>query len=245
MKIIAFNGSPRKNWNTVTMLKNVLDGVKAAVAAAPKDAAASSKDAASVASAAEIELIHLYDLNYKGCYSCFACKERGGASYGRCPIKDDLLPLFKRIEEADVVVFGAPIYIGRISGAMQSFLERLLCQYLMYTEPRASLFPKKIEVGFIYTMGVTEEMARNAGYFQQEALVELFVKCVFGSYEMLMSFDTYQFQDYAKVVAPRFDVAKKIKVRDEIFPQDCKKAFALGERLVARAQDRALAQARA
>ena len=26
MKIMAINGSPRKNWNTDTLLKNVLDG---------------------------------------------------------------------------------------------------------------------------------------------------------------------------------------------------------------------------
>jgi multimeric flavodoxin WrbA len=106
MEIIAFNGSPRKDWNTATLLKKALAG------------------AASVG--AKTELIHLYDLNYKGCYSCFACKERGGKSYGRCPIKDDLLPIFKRIENVDAIIVGSPIYIGRISGEMQSFLERLI-----------------------------------------------------------------------------------------------------------------------
>jgi len=72
MKIIAFNGSPRKKWNTATLLQNALDG-------------AASKGA-------ETELIHLYDLNYKGCISCFACKTLGGKSYGKCAVHDDLTP---------------------------------------------------------------------------------------------------------------------------------------------------------
>ncbi len=54
MKILALNESPRKKWNTATLLKKALDG---AASQGPKT-----------------ELIHLYDLNYKGCISCFACK---------------------------------------------------------------------------------------------------------------------------------------------------------------------------
>jgi multimeric flavodoxin WrbA len=58
MKVIALNGSPRKKWNTSTLLKHALDG-------------AASRGA-------KTELIHLYDYNYKGCISCFACKLKGG-----------------------------------------------------------------------------------------------------------------------------------------------------------------------
>ena len=99
MKIIALNGSPRKEWNTATLLKKALEG-------------ASSQGAAT-------ELIHLYDLDYKGCVSCFACKERGGKSYGACVIKDVLKPIFKDIEECDAIIFGSPIYLGSITGQMQ------------------------------------------------------------------------------------------------------------------------------
>ena len=54
MHVIAINGSPRKNWNTATLLNKALEG-------------ASSQGATT-------ELIHLYGLNFKGCVSCFACK---------------------------------------------------------------------------------------------------------------------------------------------------------------------------
>jgi multimeric flavodoxin WrbA len=210
MKIIAFNGSPRKEWNTATLLKKALEG-------------ASSQGA-------KPELIHLYDLNYKGCISCFACKEKGGKSYGRCVVRDDLKPIFKKIETTDALIFGSPIYLGSITGQMQSFLERLLFPYLTYTDPPGSLFPKKIPTGFIYTMGVTEELANKFGYQFLFASHESRLNLIFGSAESLLSFDTYQFADPSKVVAHRFNHEDKLKRRQEVFPKDCQKAFEMGAR---------------
>lgn len=210
MKIMAFNGSPRKDWNTATLLKKALEGA--------------------ASQGAKAELIHLYDLNYKGCISCFACKEKGGKSYGECVISDDLKPILKRVEECDAIIFGSPIYLATVSGAMQSFMERLIFPYIKYTYPPESLFPKKIPTGFIYTMGVTEEQMNEFGYNQRFASIGRLLKIIFGSSEMLLSFDTYQFEDYSKVVAPRFNPEEKLKRRKEVFPKDCQKAFEMGAR---------------
>ena len=207
---MAFNGSPRKEWNTAMLLKKALEG-------------ASSQGA-------KIELIHLYDLNYKGCISCFACKEKGGKSYGRCVVIDDLKPIFKKIESSDALIFGSPIYLGHITGQIQSFLERLVFPYLTYTDPPGSLFPKKIPAGFIYTMGLTEELMNEFGYNQRFASMDRLLTMIFGSSEKLLSFDTYQFEDYSKVAAPRFNPEEKLKRRQEIFPKDCQKAFEMGVR---------------
>jgi hypothetical protein len=46
----------------------------------------------------------------------------------------------------------------------------------------------------------------------------------------LFSYDTYQFKDYSKVVADRFDVEKKAKRRKEVFPKECEKAYEMGVR---------------
>jgi multimeric flavodoxin WrbA len=210
MKIIAFNGSPRKEWNTATLIKKALQG-------------ASSQGA-------ETELMHLYDLDYKGCISCFACKEKGGRSYGKCVVEDDLKPIFERVEVADALIFGSPIYLGTFTGEMQSFMERLVFPYIKYSDPPESLFPRKICTGFIYTMGVTEEDMNKFGYSQRFATVERFLKIIFGSSEMLLCFDTYQFEDYSRVVAPRFNPEMKLKRRNEVFPKDCQKAFEMGVR---------------
>jgi multimeric flavodoxin WrbA len=62
MLMMAFNGSPRKTWNTATLLQKALEGA--------------------AAQGAHTDLIHLYDLQYAGCKSCFACKTKGGQVTG-------------------------------------------------------------------------------------------------------------------------------------------------------------------
>jgi multimeric flavodoxin WrbA len=115
---------------------------------------------------------------------------------------------------------------------MHSFMERLLFPYFTYTNPPQSLFPKKIPTGFIYTMNVTAAQMKELGYEQHFAKNQWFLEAAFGSSESLFSFDTYQFKDYAKVVADRFDANQKAQRRREIFPEDCRAAFEMGSRLV-------------
>lgn len=209
MKVIAFNGSPRKKWNTATLLEKALEG-------------AASRGA-------ETELIHLYDLRFRGCVSCFLCKTRGGKSYGKCAEKDELTPILEKIEEADGIILGSPIYLGIVTGEMRSLMERLIYPYLTYTDPPRTLFPKKVNAGFIYTMNVTED--RVKGFFDQHVSInEMFLQRIFGSSEALFCYDTCQFDDYSKVVADRFDPEKKAKRRKEEFPKDCEKAYEMGVR---------------
>jgi multimeric flavodoxin WrbA len=211
LKLLAINGSPRKTWNTATLLKKSVEG------------AASRR--------AETELIHLYDLTFRGCISCFACKTTGGDSYGRCAVKDDLAPILQKVRESDILLLGSPIYFGSVTGEMQSFLERLQFPYLTYTDPPASIFPDKIRTGFIFTLGADENMAKERGFDARIAMHEFILKMIFGNSESLTCYDTYQFEDYSKVYAPRWDPEKKGKRRAEVFPEDCRRAFEMGKRL--------------
>lgn len=211
MKVIAINASPRKKWNTATLLQHALQGA--------------------ADQGAETELVQLYDLNYKGCISCLACKARGGKSYGRCAVIDDLTPLFERIAAADALIMGSPIYFGCVTGELRSFLERLLFPYLTYTVPYGTLFPKRIKAGFIYTMNVTEERSKEFGYDYLINANERYTQLLLGSVETLCCYDTCQTEDYSKVVIESFDPVHKRQRHQEVFPQDCEKAYALGMRL--------------
>jgi len=210
MFVLGINGSPRKAWNTATLLNKALEGA--------------------ASQGAQTELIHLYDLNFKGCNSCFACKTKGGKSYGKCALKDDLTTILEKVEKANAIILGSPIYFGTVSGEMRSFMERLLFPYLKYTDPPQTLFPRKINTGFIYTMNINEEQIKTSGELHHIARNEMVLKMIFGTSETLLSFDTYQFEDYSKVVADRFDPQKKARRREEIFPKDCEKAFEMGAR---------------
>ena len=212
MKAIAVNGSPRKEWNTGILLNKALEG-------------AESKGA-------ETEIIHLYDYEYKGCISCFACKTKEGKSYGKCVLKDDMTQVYEKIRDTDVLFLGSPIYFGDVTGELRSFIERLLFPYLVYSMPPQTLYPRKINIGFIYTMNCPEEFMNKVGYDRLFKSNEEIMNMVLGKAESLMSYDTYQFEDYSKVVADGIDESKKKKRREEIFPVDCEKAFNLGVKLV-------------
>lgn len=215
MKAIGVNGSPRKTWNTATLLGKALEG-------------AASRGA-------RTETYHLYDLTFKGCVSCFACKTIGGKSYGRCAREDDLTPILRALDEVDIVIMASPIYFGTVTGEMRSFMERLIFPYMTYTDPPESLFPPgKLRTGFIYTLGATEELAKERGFDRHIAANEMLLKMIFGVSETVCSFDTYQFDDYSKFYAPRWDPEKKAKRKSDVFPADCRNAYEMGSRLASR-----------
>jgi hypothetical protein len=79
-------------------------------------------------------------------------------------------------------------------------------------------------------MNETEE---NMGHIERNLVVfENVSKLIFGSVEKLYCTDTYQFNDYSKVLATRFDPIAKAKRREEVFPMDCQKANEMGKRLI-------------
>ena len=214
MNVLAINGSPRKKWNTATLLEHALLGA--------------------ASTGASTELIHLYDLAYKGCTSCFACKLKGGKSYGKCAMNDELTPVLEKVTTADALLLGSPIYFGTVTGEMRSFMERLLFPYLTYTRPPGTLFERNIATACIYTMNVSEEVMQQFNYPVHLHLNETILGRTFGTCESLCCFETLQFEDYSKMVFSYFDPVERLERRKTVFPADCKKAFELGIRLVSR-----------
>lgn len=212
MKAIAFNGSPRKEkGNTVTLLNNVLQGARSA--------------------GAETELIHLYDLNYSGCVSCFSCKKLSRKVEGVCAIQDDLTAVLERIKEVDALIIGSPIYYSTESSATRAFLERLCFPYLNYSKDMHFLFPKRINTAMIYTMNLTEETIKLMGIEWLFNMTKWTLETYFGACELLLSTDTLQYDDYDKFESELFDKEAKYKRHVEVFPEDCKRAFELGVRM--------------
>lgn len=214
MKIVAINGSPRKNWNTATVLEKYLEG------------------AASADSAAQTDLIHLYSLKYTGCISCFQCKRLGGPSYGKCVVNDDLKPVLEQALNADVLILGSPIYFADTTGMMRCFIERLYFPNFVYDKDYSSIAPKKLRTAFVYTMNVTEKMMEEWRYPERMGMMEGFAARLFG-HEPVVQFvnNTYQFKDYSKYASTVFDEAEKARYRKEHFPLDCEKAFENGAAL--------------
>ena len=214
MKFLAINGSPRKKWNTATLLEKAIEGA--------------------ASQGAETRLVHLYDFNFTGCTSCFACKLKGGESYGKCAMEDGLTPILHEVAIADALLLGSPIYFGTVTGEMRSFMERLLFQYLIYTRPPGSLFGRRIPTAFIYTMNVSENMMKEYSYHVHISLNENVLRRTFGQSESFCCFETLQFEDYDKVVFSYFNAEERRERHRTVFPEDCRRAYALGARLVSK-----------
>ena len=209
MKAIAINGSPRKGWNTEKLLKEALRGAESV--------------------GAETKLVQLYDLNYTGCKSCFACKKQGAESY-QCVIKDDLAPVIEEIVPADALFLGSPIYFGDITGQMVCFIERFGFPLLSYDDYTKRLFDGKINAALFLTMNAPEVFYKSN---MEQSLKNRagILERLGGKVEVYAAYDTYQFSDYSKYHTGVFDEVHKRKVREEQFPKDLEAAYEIGRRL--------------
>lgn len=215
MKMIAINGSPRKKWNTAEILQNMLDGGKEAD---PN---------------LECVLVNLYDIDYKGCVSCFECKRIDGKSYGKCAVKDGVWPVLAQSLYSDILVFGSPIYFSDVTGMMRNYWERLFFPILVYDKDYTSLAPKKIRTAFVYTMNAPRDVMVKIGYPERLSTMEGIAAHLLGHKPIVQYVcDTWQFKDYSKYKADAFSPVDKAKVRETVFPEDCEKARQIGRDLV-------------
>ncbi|MBQ3009906.1 MAG: flavodoxin family protein [Oscillospiraceae bacterium] len=207
MKIIGICGSPRKKGNSAEMLESALAGA--------------------LAQGAQTERIDLFDLQYSGCRSCFACKRLGGESFGRCALRDDLTEVLEKILTADAVIIATPLYFGEVPGAVRNLFERLWFPGMQYSKSFASAYQKRVKVGLIYTMNVPDgKMYMNVMTGHARNFMMLL-----GQTEVLTAEDTKQFDDYSLYASELFDAAAKQYRHETVFPKECAGAYDLGRRL--------------
>jgi len=211
MNAIAINGSPRKDRNTASMLKSALEGAES--------------------TGAQTRLIHLYDLEYRGCTSCFSCKRKGNTCDGLCAMPDDLRPVLAEVIESDVLLLGSPIYFDDVTGETRSFLERLLFPNISYDKFGRSTFSRRVSCGLIFTANCPEADVEANHYDILFGGLARMLRILKGKTEVLASHETWQFDDYSVMNAAMFDVQARAKRRAERFPLDCRKAFEMGARL--------------
>lgn len=219
IKAVFVNGSPRKNKNTAQMLESAMKGAQEA--------------------GAECEFFNLYDIDYKGCKSCFACQLKNAKTDGVCAIRDDLRPVLERCRQADVIIVGSPVYLSYPTGETRSFLERLVFPNFTYDldengNRRRPIIEK--QTAMIFTMNIPEESMAEWNYPTLLGTCEKQLRENFGNSETLYICNTYQFNDYSRYAFTYFSEEQKRKYRDEHFDTDLQKAYELGKRLVHKCQ---------
>src|SRR4030066_1925336 len=102
MKVVAFNGSARKQGNTAILINHVF----------------SELDKEGI----ETELVELAGKKIQGCtacYKCFKTKDR------KCAVKNDIVnDCIEKMVEADGIILGSPTYFADITSEMKALIER-------------------------------------------------------------------------------------------------------------------------
>lgn len=102
MKVVAFNGSPKKEGNTYHALKIVMEELEK--------------------EGIETEIIQVGHKTIKGCIACNQCLRNRDE---RCAIKnDEVNDWIQVMKEADGIILASPVYFSAIAGTMKSFLDR-------------------------------------------------------------------------------------------------------------------------
>ena len=103
MKVLGIMGSPRRKSNTEILLDRALEGAREA--------------------GAEVEKMLVSKLKISPCLEIYACRKDGN-----CAIKDDMQLLYKKLLEADHIVFASPIFFYGITSQAKAIIDR--CQAL-------------------------------------------------------------------------------------------------------------------
>ena len=103
MKVLGIMGSPRRQGNTELLLDKALEGAREA--------------------GAEIEKVLVSKLKISPCLEIYACLKDGD-----CAIKDDMQLLYRKLLEADHIIFASPIFFYGITSQAKAIVDR--CQAL-------------------------------------------------------------------------------------------------------------------
>ncbi len=87
----------------------------------------------------QIEKLFLTDYDLKHCIGCRNCMDRGEE---KCPLDDDLHKIKRKIDEANAIVFGSPVYIDNVSSSMKALIDRLayICHRQEFYEKTAFVY---------------------------------------------------------------------------------------------------------
>ena len=123
MKVVAFNGSPRREGNTAILLNLAMDEL--------------GKEGI------ETELISLAGETISGCIACYKCAENKDQ---RCAIvRDRVNEYIARMKEAEGVLLGSPTYISDMSANMKALIERST----VVSRSNGDLFKRKVGAAVI------------------------------------------------------------------------------------------------
>ena len=211
MKVVAVNGGPRRGKNTDQMLDAFIEGVKQAD---PE---------------AEVQIIRLYDYQFTGCRSCFACQLKKNRDDLQCFVRDDVTQLLRDTYHADGIVFASPIYYCNVTGQLRLFWERL-----QYPGPSS----RNVPTALIYTSNANEQQMREFMGAPLDLNSMYLEACFHVKPDVVTSCNTFQYNDNENFNDQfRAPAKAKWEHHEEQFATDLQNAREAGRRMAARIRE--------
>ncbi len=122
-KVLILNGSPRKSGYTKEMIDVFVNNCKR-----------------------ECQILDCQKLDIKYCVDCRYCQNNF-----ECVVNDDMQSIYKKIEEADVLIFATPIYFGSVSAQIKKVIDRF--QVYFYRNMQGQNKELKKKTGVLIAVG--------------------------------------------------------------------------------------------
>lgn len=123
MKVVAFNGSARKQGNTAVLIGIVLEELKN--------------------EGIETELIELAGKDMHGCIACYGCF---GNQDKRCAVDNDFVnTCIEKIVEADGVIIGSPTYFSDVTAEIKALIDRAG----LVAKANGDMYARKVGAGVV------------------------------------------------------------------------------------------------
>jgi multimeric flavodoxin WrbA len=124
MRVVALNGSARKDGNTAILLNLAMDELRA--------------------QKIETEMIQLGGERISGCLACYQCQKNKD---GKCVVKADRVNEYiQKMREAEGILLGSPTYVADITANLKAVLERatIVCR-----ANGGDMFKRKVAAGIV------------------------------------------------------------------------------------------------
>jgi len=123
MKVVGFNGSPRKDSNTAILIKYVFGELKK--------------------EGIKTEMVQLSGKEIKGCKACYKCFTNRDS---HCAVDNDYLnECIDKMLEADGIILGSPTYFSDVTAEMKALIDRAG----LVAKANADMFKRKVGAGVL------------------------------------------------------------------------------------------------
>lgn len=105
MRVLIFNGSPRRKGNSVHFIRNIRQSIEKNI------------------EGSEVDVLDTNSMEFMPCQACERCK----AKEGKCVFNDDTNDMVEKVIAADVILFVTPVYFWGVTAQIKVAIDKLYC----------------------------------------------------------------------------------------------------------------------